>query len=319
MDATLEVRSAVVYATFAVILVIVPIMMLSGLTGRLFAPLGLAYALAVLASLVVALTVTPALAVTLLPRRVPPRDPPVVRFARAGYEKLLRRLALRPRTVIAAALVCTIASCAALPFFSGEFIPELKEGHFVAHVSAVPGTSLEQSLRIGARIADAVRQLPAVRSVAQRAGRAEQSSEDTWGPHYSEFEVDLRPGLSADEADKTEAMLRRTFAGFVGVSASVMTFLTERIEETLSGYTAAVAISVIGNDLDVLDQKAQEIAAVLGEVGGATDIAMQSPLGLPQLTIRLRKRRSRALGLRCRRCAGFDTHRLSGRRCRTDL
>lgn len=289
LDATLEVRSAVVYATFAVILVIVPIMMLSGLTGRLFAPLGLAYALAVLASLAVALTVTPALAVTLLPGRVPPRDPPVVRFARAGYELLLRRLALRPRAVIAAALVCTIASCAALPFFSGEFIPELKEGHFVAHVSAVPGTSLEQSLRIGARIADAVRQLPAVRSVAQRAGRAEQSSEDTWGPHYSEFEVDLRPGLSGDEADKTEAVLRRTFSGFVGVSASVMTFLTERIEETLSGYTAAVAISVIGNDLDVLDQKAQEIAAVLGQVGGATDIAMQSPLGLPQLTIRLRK------------------------------
>ena len=289
LDATLEVRSAVVYATFAVILVVVPIMTLSGLTGRLFAPLGLAYTLAVLASLAVALTVTPALAVALLPGRVPPRDPPVVRWARVGYEALLRRLAQRPRTLIAAASVFTIAGCAALPFFRGEYIPELKEGHFVVHMSAVPGTSLDQSLRVGAHIADELRQMPAVRSVAQRAGRAEQSSEDTWGPHYSEFEVDLKPGLSGDEAEKTQADLRRAFAGFVGVNSSVMTFLMERIEETLSGYTAAVVVNVFGNDLDVLDQKAKEIARALGEMRGATDVAVQSPPGLPQLTIRLRK------------------------------
>ena len=289
LDATLEVRSAVVYATFAVILVVVPIMTLSGLTGRLFAPLGFAYTLAVLASLAVALTVTPALAVALLPGRVPPRDPPVVRFARAGYEALLRRLAVRPRLLIAGAALFTVAGCAALPFFGGEFIPELKEGHFVVHMSAVPGTSLEQSLRIGSRIAKDLRQIPAVRSVAQRAGRAEQSSEDTWGPHYSEFEVDLRPGLSGEQAEEIQGELRRTFAGFVGINASVMTFLMERIEETLSGYTAAVVVNVFGNDLDLLDQKAQEIARVLGEVHGATDVQVQSPPGLPQLTIRLRK------------------------------
>jgi Cu/Ag efflux pump CusA len=153
----------------------------------------------------------------------------------------------------------------------------------------VPGTSLDQSLRIGDRIARAILKLPAVRSVAQRAGRAEQSSEDTWGPHYSEFEIDLKPGVSGDEAEQTEADIRRVFSGFVGVNASVMTFLTERIEETLSGYTAAVVINVFGNDLDVLDQKAQEIARLVGEVRGATDVEMQSPPGLPQLTIRLRK------------------------------
>jgi len=289
LDATLEVRSAVVYATFAVILVVMPIMALSGLTGRLFAPLGLAYTLAVLASLAVALTLTPALAVALLPGRVPPRDPPVIRWARAGYEALLRRLAQQPRTLIAAAALFTVIGCAALPFLRGEYIPELKEGHFVVHMSAVPGTSLDQSLRIGAHIADELRQIPAVSSVAQRAGRAEQSSEDTWGPHYSEFEVDLQSGLSGGEATQAQSDLRRAFAGFVGVNASVMTFLMERIEETLSGYTASVVVNVFGNDLDLLDQKAQEIARVLGEVRGATDVAVQSPPGLPQLTIRLRK------------------------------
>ena len=288
LDATLEVRSAVVYATFAVILVVLPVMTLSGTAGRLFAPLGFAYSMAVLASLVVALTVTPALAMALLPGRVPTRDPPTIRWTRAGYQRLLRRLAQRPRTLMTAAAMLTIAGCAALPFFGGGFMPELKEGHFVVHMSAVPGTSIDESLRIGGRIVEALRALPEVRSVAQRAGRAEES-EDSWGPHYSEFEVDLKPDLSGDDAEKAQADIRRTFAGFVGVNAAVMTFLTERIEETFSGYTAAVAVNVFGNDLDLLDRKAQEIARTLEETSGATDVQVQSPPGLPQLTIHLRK------------------------------
>jgi len=287
LDATLEVRGAVVYATFAVILVVLPVMTLSGTVGRLFAPLGLAYTMAVLASLVVALTVTPALSMALLPGRVPAQDPPVIRWMRAAYQALLRHLAHWPRTLITLAATLTIAGCAALPFFGRGLIPELKEGHFVVHMAAVPGTSIEESLRVGARIAEGLRQLPEVRSVAQRAGRAEES-EDTWGPHYSELEVDLKPQLSGDDAERAQADIRKVFAGFVGVSASVMTFLTERIEETLSGYTAAVVVNVFGNDLDLLDRKAQELAQVLNEIPGATDVQVQSPPGLPQLTIRLR-------------------------------
>ena len=287
LDATLEVRGAVVYATFAVILVVLPVMTLSGTVGRLFAPLGLAYAIAVMASLVVALTVTPALSMALLPGRIPARDPPVIRGLRAGYQGLLRKLAEWPRTLITAAAALTIAGCAALPFFGRGLIPELKEGHFVVHMAEVPGTSIEESLHVGARIADALLKLPEVRSVAQRAGRAEES-EDTWGPHYSEIEVDLKPGLSGDDQEKAEADIRRTLAGFVGVSASVMTFLTERIEETLSGYTAAVVVNVFGNDLDLLDRKAQDVAQVLNQIPGAADVQVQSPPGLPQLTIRLR-------------------------------
>ena len=287
LDATLEVRSAVVYATFAVILVVLPVMTLSGTVGQLFAPLGLAYTVAVLASLVVALTVTPAFSMALLPGRVPARDPPVIRWMRAGYQVLLRRLAGWPRALIVAAAMLTIAGCTALPFFGRGLIPDLKEGHFVVHMSAVPGTSIEESLRVGAYIAEALRQLPEVRSVAQRVGRAEES-EDTWGPHYSELEVDLKPGLLGDDVEKAQSEIRRTFTHFVGVNAAVMTFLTERIEETLSGYTAAVVVNVFGNDLDLLDRKAQEIAQALNEIPGATDVQVQSPPGLPQLSIRLR-------------------------------
>ena len=288
LHACLEVRGAVVYATFAVILVVLPIMALSGIAGRLFAPLGIAYTLAVLASLVVALTVTPALSILLLAGRIADKDPPLVRWTRTGYERLLRAIAPQPRTVIAAAVAFTIAGCAALPFFGGSFIPELKEGHFIIHMSAVPGTSIGESLRIGARIADALRQVPSVRSVAQRVGRAELAS-DTWGTHYSEFEVDLKPGLSGDDGEAAQADIRKALAGFVGVNFSLKTFLTERVEETLSGYTASVAVNIFGSDLDVLDRKAQEIARVLGDVSGATEVQVQSPPGLPQLTIQLRK------------------------------
>ena len=198
LDASLEVRSAVVYATFAVLLVFVPILTLSGLAGRLFAPLGIAYIFAILASLLVALTVTPALAMALLPRRrLPPQDPPWC----AGRAAAMRRCCDSSRGSRARssrrAAAFTIAGCAALPFFGGSFIPELKEGHFIVHMSAVPGTSLDESLRIGAPYRRGLRQLPAVRSVAQRVGRAEQSSEDTWGAHYSEFEVDLKPDCRA--------------------------------------------------------------------------------------------------------------------------
>ncbi|KZC20240.1 MULTISPECIES: efflux RND transporter permease subunit [Rhodanobacter] len=289
LDACLEVRSAVVYATFAVILVVLPIMALSGIAGRLFGPLGLAYILAVLASLIVALTVTPALSMALLANhKAPEQDPPVMRWSRSRYEHLLSNTARRPRLLIAVAVIFTVLGCAALPFFGGSFIPELKEGHFIVHMSAVPGTSIDESMRIGTRVTAALRQLPTVRSVAQRVGRAEKAT-DTYGTHYSEIEVDLKPGLSGDEAEAAQADIRKALSGFVGLNFSVKTFLTERVEETLSGYTAAVAVNIFGNDLDVLDQKAQDVAKVLGTVPGATEVQVQSPPGLPQLTIHLRK------------------------------
>lgn len=287
-DACLEVRGAVLYATFAVILVVLPIVTLPGVAGRLFAPLALSYALAVLASLVVALTVAPALSMALLSgRRIAAQDPPLVRWARRGYEALLRGIAGSPRTVIAAAALLTAAGCAVLPLFSGSFIPELREGHFTVHMSAVPGTSIEQSLAVGERVAETLRRLPLVRSVGQRVGRAEKA-EDTWGTHYSEFEVDLT-ARTGDEMEQAEADIHRALSQFVGVNFSAKTFLAERIEETLSGFSGQVAVSIFGDDLDVLDREAQAVAHVLAAVPSAADVQIASPPGMPQLTIRLRK------------------------------
>lgn len=287
LDASIEVRGAVVYATFAMALVFIPVLTMSGVAGRLFAPLGIAYILATLASLIVALMVIPPLCLIFLGRRVEEREPPLIRWLKERYKSLLVKIEGRPRTVIAGVFLLTAVSLSFIPFFEGGFLPELKEGHFIIHMSAVPGTSLDESLRIGGQVAKELLKLPYVRSAAQRAGRAEKA-DDTWGTHYSEVNVDLRP-LKGEEAEMAQAEIRKALAGFPGVNFSVKTFLTERVEETLSGYTASVVINIFGSDLDTLDRKAKEAASVLNGIEGATEVQVQSPPGTPQVVVRLRK------------------------------
>ena len=287
LTAAWEVRSAVVYATLAIALVFVPVLTMSGVAGRLFAPLGVAYIVATLASLLVALTVTPALSLTLLTgRRLAEHEPPVVRWSKAKYSALLGRVERHHKGVVIGIVVMTLATLATLPYFGGGFIPELKEGHFIVHMSAVPGTSLQESQRLGRQVTLELLKLPFVRAVGQRAGRAEKA-DDTWGTHYSEINVDLKP-LQGDAAETAQADIRKALAAFPGVNFAVKTFLTERVEETLSGYTASVVVNVYGNDLDMLDANAQDVAKALGRVPGATEIQVQSPPGSPQLMVKLR-------------------------------
>ena len=278
LDALLEVRTAVVYATFAALLVFFPILALSGVAGRLFGPLA------------IALTVTPALSMLLLVGRAArneEHEPPLVRWSRRHYEALLRRIGRFPRLVIATAVLLTMAGAGMLPFFGGTFLPDLREGHLILHVSAIPGTSLDESLRIAKLITDALRTVPGVRSVAQHAGRAE-AGVDTVGPHSSEFEVDLQPGLSGENQQLAEERMRAVLANFPGITFSIRTYLTERIEETVSGFTAPVVVNIHGPHLDSLENAARDVARELGEVPGAIDVQQQSPPGMPQVNVTLR-------------------------------
>jgi CzcA family heavy metal efflux pump len=287
LNASIEVRSAVVYATFAVVLVFVPILTMSGLAGRLFAPLGVAYILSILASLVVALTVTPALCLVFLGgQHFKPEDPPLVRWLKDRYVRSLRRVESNAKAVMVIVGICTLLGLAALPFFSGGFIPELQEGHFIIHMSVVPGTSLKQSLALGQRVTADLLRLPAVKSVAQQIGRAELA-DDTLGPHESELTVSLSP-LPGGDAESAQAAIRKVLAKYAGAGFAMNTFLTERVEETLSGFSAAVAINVFGGDLDALDATANEIARTLDRVPGATDVKVESPAGTPQVVIQLK-------------------------------
>jgi len=289
LEASLEVRTAVIYATFAVVLVFIPILTLSGVAGKLFSPLGVAYIFSVLASLLVALTVTPALSLILLGgnKAVEKKESPFALFLKTKYKITLNKVEQNSGKVIASVIIITLAGFAALPFFGGSFIPELKEGHFIAHVSLAPGTSVNESIMLGEKVSDALMKLPFVQSVGQRAGRAEKG-DDTWGTNYSEFEIQLKP-LNDEEMEKAKEDIRKTLNSFVGVNTGVNTFLTERMEETLSGYTSSVVLNIYGNDLNSLDELAQNTAHVLSKVPGAVDVQIQSPPGMPQLTIHLRK------------------------------
>ena len=286
LSASLEVRSAVVYATFAVALIFMPVLTLSGLAGRIFAPLGIAYILSILASLVVALTVTPALSMILLThRRLRAEEPTVVHWLRARYVTVLEQIERMPKLVIGFAVATTICGIATLPFFSTSFLPELHEGHYIVHMISVPGTSLDESLRRGRQVTSALEKLPFVRLVGQRVGRAELA-DDTWGPHYSEIEVDLKP-MSGEEEEAAQGQIRKTLAQLSGLSFSMETFLTERIQETISGYTASVVANIYGTDLDQLDQEAQQVTRVLIGIRGARDVQMQAPPGTPEIAVDL--------------------------------
>ena len=296
LDASLEVRGSIVYATFVVILVFLPVLALSGVQGALFRPLGLAYILATLASLLVALTVTPALTLLLLARRShSTAEPALLARLKAWHAAALGRLLDRPVAVTLFAFLLCVAAAVVLPLFGAAFLPEFREGHYLVHMSAVPGTSLDESFRIGREVTAVLRADPRVRSVAQRIGRAELS-EDTWGTHYTEFEVDLVP-LSGEEAASVEQDFRRQLARFPGVNFAIRGFLSERIEETLTGSTAEIVIRAFGPDLDSLDVAARELAALVRAVPGAADVEHEPPPVTPEVTVRVRPQDAAALGV----------------------
>jgi Cu/Ag efflux pump CusA len=267
-------------------LVFLPVLTLPGLSGRFFSPLALAYILAVLASLVTALTVTPALGLILLAGRSEDKvEPAVALWMRRRYVAVLGHVERRPWWTLAVIGLIAVAGLAALPFLKGELLPTFREGHFIVHVTAAPGTSLDQSSHIGDAVTRALLDLGDVRSVAQRVGRAE--SDDTFGPNESEMEVDMKP-LSGEALRTAEDRVREAAARVPGITVEVNSFLKERIEETLSGYTAPVVVKIFGPDLDALDRAASDVQSLLAAVPGAVDERVQTPPGSPQLEVRLR-------------------------------
>ncbi len=286
LRASLEVRSAVVFATFIVMLIFLPVLTLTGVGGRLFAPLGIAYILAVLASLGVALTLTPAMALSLLARGpLPEHEPRSIGRLKTHYVALLTKVERHVKAVMVAVALLCAATLAALPFLNGNFIPKLREGHYIVHMGVAPGTSLTESMRIGTQVSQSLLKIPGVRLVAQRAGRANDVVDPT-GVQLSEFEVDLRP-MGASGQRWALYRIRQALAHFPGLSTSVNTFLEERIDETISGTTAPVVVNVFGNNLDVIDRTAQQIARLVGTIRGTASVRVNSPPGTPELSVRL--------------------------------
>ena len=298
LDASVEVRSAIVYATFIVALVFLPVLTLSGLSGSFFAPLARSYILAIMMSLGVALTITPALTLLFFPRGAKDHEPPrLQRALRRGYERVLLWVNGHPvGVVISVALLCVLVLLR-LPQLGGDLLPEFREGHFVLGVSTTAGSSLAETLRIGRHISEALLANPNIATVEQQVGRAEQG-EDTWGPHKSEFHVELKPGLPGRVQAQVEDQIHAILDDTPGISREVVTFLGDRINETLTGEKAPVVINLFGDNLDMLDAKADEIKTVLAAVPGAGDAAVKTPSLAPRIGVRLRADRLTGLGFR---------------------
>jgi CzcA family heavy metal efflux pump len=303
LHASMEVRSAVVYATFIVAIVFVPVLTLSGLSGSFFAPLALSYILAIMASLAVALTVTPAMTYLFFAKHIDMAEaPPLQRFLRRIYTAFLERVAKHPALIIGVVLLICLAALAPLPFLvGGELLPDFREGHFVIGVKAAPGTSLPEMVRMGKEISAALLKMPLVATIEQQAGRAERG-EDTWGPNQCEFHVELKhppdfPPIPAKDEAKVADDIDAALKKIPGINYEIKTFLGDRIGETIGGETQPVVINIYGDDLDELDNKANEIVDVLTKLG-SDDAAVSAPPGSPVIKVRLKGARLTELGFR---------------------
>lgn len=284
LEASLEVRSAVVYATLVVVLVFLPVYFLDGLSGAFFRPLAVAYVLAVGASLVVALVVTPALSLILLPRAITNRGRgPLARILQRLYSPIVERLVTRGRGAGASFIVVLAAACAAVPFLGEAFLPEFHETDFLMHWIGKPGTSVAEMDRITARVSDELRAIPGVRNFGSHIGRAEVADEVV-GQNFAELWISLDDKA---DYDASVARIRAVVDGYPGLYRDVQTYLQERMKEVLTGASGSIVVRVYGPDLDTLRDRAAAIGAALSTVKGVGNLKVEPQVNVAQLEIAL--------------------------------
>ena len=293
--ASLEVRTGIVYATLIVVLVFVPLFALPGIEGRLFAPLGVAYIGAILASLLVAVTVTPVLCYYLLPhmKRLNHGDGALVAWLKRWDTRLLYWSFPRARMLFAAALVAVALAVASVPFFPRAFLPAFNEGSLTLGMLLQPGTSLAEANRIGALAESLILQVPEVTHVGRRTGRAELD-EHAEGVHAAEIDV----GLRASERDREAIMADlRERLSVLPAQVAVGQPISHRLDHLLAGVRAQIAIKVFGDDIDTLRGLAGQLRTDLQSVPGLVDLSVEKQVLIPQITVRIDHQRLAQTGL----------------------
>jgi CzcA family heavy metal efflux pump len=284
LKASLEVRSPVIYATLVVALILVPVLMMQGLQGAFFAPLALAFILATLVSLAVAIVVTPALSLLFLKNSRIPDEPGVLKGLKRWHHGLIETISGKPWPLFIFAGLVTTGAVVALFFFNAELLPAFKEGHFVLDVTAEPATSLSAMRRYGESISHDLLRIDGVATVEQQIGRSE-GGEDTFGTEKSEFQVELKPHLTGARQDEIEERIHKVLDSYPGLQTEVLTFLGDRIGESLTGETAALAVNVYGSDADTLETTAGQISDTLSKIPNAGDVAIQTPPKTPSVHV----------------------------------
>jgi CzcA family heavy metal efflux pump len=285
-NASSEVRNSIVFATIIVVLVFLPLFYMSGIEGRLFIPLGLAYIVSLLASLLVSLTITPVLCSLLLSKDklIDHEDGKLVKFLKNWDRKLLTKSLDHPNIVFGVTTALFLASLALIPFMGRDFLPKFNEGTATVGVLAQPGISLEESNKIGSQVEELLLSIPEIKSVARRTGRAELD-EHAEGVHSSEVDVDFKnEGRPRDIVLKE---MREKLEKVSGVFVNIGQPISHRLDHLLSGVRAQIAIKLFGPDLNTLRGKASEIYKALEGTQGLVDLQVEQQVLIPQVKIHL--------------------------------
>jgi HME family heavy-metal exporter len=286
--ASLEVRTGIIYATAIIVLVFIPLFALPGIEGRLFVPLGIAFIVSTLASLLVSVTITPVLCFYLLPsmQSLRDHDTKIVTWLKSHYEVQLSRLLAAPKKPLMYAFASVIVAAASVPFMASSFLPPFNEGTLLIGLRLNPGVSLSESAGVASQAEKLVRQVPEVTYVGRRSGRAELD-EHAEGVHVSELDVGLKP---AGDLDRSMAEIQADIRSrLVNLPAAIAIGqpISHRIDHMLSGVRSQIAIKIFGDDLDVLRSQADLLRSKLAGIEGLVDLEIEKQVLSPQIKVRI--------------------------------
>jgi CzcA family heavy metal efflux pump len=295
LDGSLEVRSAIIYATLIDVVALLPVFFMQGLSGAFFRPLAISYGLAVLASLLVALTVTPAMGLILL-RNAPLKEhgSPLARWLQSRYQALLARIVQVPRGVYVAVGIIALAGAVVAPRLGKSLLPSFKERDFLMHWVTKPGTSHAEMYRITVQSSKELRAIPGVRNFGAHIGRA-LAGDEPYGVNFTENWISVDPDV---DYDKTLHAIQETVAGYPGVQRDVQTYLKERIREVLTGGGHALIVRIYGQDLDTLRRSAESLEAAMKGIEGVADLHVQLQTMVPFVEVKVDLAAAQRYGLK---------------------
>ena len=295
LDASVEVRSAITYATLINVVAIVPVFFLEGLSGAFFQPLVISYGLAVLVSMLVALTVTPALCLLMLGKgKLRREESPLLRVLKRGYGAILALVIRRPAPAMATAAACILAGLLIYPTLGNQLLPNFKERDFLMHWLTQPGTSAPEETRVSVRACKDLRAIPGVRNCGSHIGQALMGDE-VYGVDFGENWISVDKKV---DYDNTLAAIHRTVEGYPGLYRDVQTYLRERIKEVLTGTSESIVVRIFGPNLDVLRDKSEEISERIGKIDGVIDAHPDLSEDLPHVAVELDLAAARRYGLK---------------------
>jgi CzcA family heavy metal efflux pump len=295
LEASFEVRHAIIFSTLIEVAALLPVFVMEGLSGAFFRPLAMSYSIAIAASMVVALTVTPAMAFILL-RNAPleHRESPLARSLQRGYDALLARIVRRPRTAYAAVAAFALAGILIWPRLGHSLLPDFKERDFLMHWLTKPGTSWPEMDRITIQASKELRSIPGVRNFGAHIGQA-LIMDEVVGMYFGENWISVDPAV---DYDQTVASIQETVDGYPGLYRDVQTYLKERIREVLTGTSDAIVVRIFGRDLDVLTRKASEVKEALAKIEGVVDLHMSFQEKIPQVEVKVDLARAQRYGVK---------------------